>query len=587
MKMSFFSFSERGEELFERISTELLIKRGAQATPELIHFNSSVRTEKDLSACVIEALERSDALIFISSSGIAIRSVAHFLKSKMSDPAIISIDEKGDFVIPLLSGHVGGANALAKELSLIIGAQAIITTATDRFGLFAIDEWAVRSNLSIINPEKIKRVSSKVLRGETIFIYSPEVELIDLYSYTEIVDSEAQADVIISIHESAHEEALHLVPPVLHLGMGARKDASVEAAAQFFSSLLKSEQLRSEAFASLASIDLKEKESAVLSLAENIGLEADFYSATDLEKVEGTHSGSDFVKSVTGVDSVSERAALMKGESLIVPKSAQEGITFAIALSSLQLSLGARKKLSVVGLGAGSIEGMTFSAHEALEDSELIVGYTKYVSLIEDAFSHKELLSTPMKKEIERCEMALQKASEGRVVSMVCSGDAGVYAMASPILELSPSYPEVEIEVIPGVSAAMSGAALLGAPLGHDFATISLSDLLTPWELIEKRLDFAAASDMCISIYNPRSRNRSGYLKKAAEIIARHQSPDLVCGWARHIGRDNQEWGTLKLSDLGGFEADMFTTVFVGNSQTHLISGKMVTPRGYRAAEDG
>lgn len=243
------------------------------------------------------------------------------------------------------------------------------------------------------------------------------------------------------------------------------------------------------------------------------------------------------------------------------------------------------KKLYVVGIGPGRRSGVTHEALQALESSDTIIGYTKYVSLIEDWLTGKEFISTPMKKEIERCKLAFEIAAKGRVVAMVCSGDAGVYAMASPILELSPDFLNVEVEIISGVSASMTGAALLGAPLGHDFATISLSDLLTPLDLIFKRVEAAASSDMCIVLYNPRSKNRPDYLARAVDLVLKHQSPELVCGWARHIGRENEAYSTLSLAELRDFDACMFTTIFIGNSQTRLISGRMVTPRGYATGE--
>lgn len=244
------------------------------------------------------------------------------------------------------------------------------------------------------------------------------------------------------------------------------------------------------------------------------------------------------------------------------------------------------KKLYVVGIGPGRRSGITHEALQALESSDTIIGYTKYVSLIEDWLTGKELISTPMKKEIERCKLAFEIAAKGRVVAMVCSGDAGVYAMASPILELSPEFLDVEVEIISGVSASMTGAALLGAPLGHDFATISLSDLLTPWEVIEKRLLAASSSDMAIVLYNPRSKGRSGHLARAVNCILSHQAPETICGWARNIGRDGEACGTLSLIELRDFEADMFTTVYVGNSNTRLINERMVMPRGYKKSEE-
>ncbi|MTK08994.1 MAG: precorrin-3B C(17)-methyltransferase [Hungatella sp.] len=239
-------------------------------------------------------------------------------------------------------------------------------------------------------------------------------------------------------------------------------------------------------------------------------------------------------------------------------------------------------KLYVVGIGPGSYEDMTIRAVNALKDSEIIVGYTVYVDLLREHFPEKEMLTTPMRQEQERCQMAILKAQEGKRVAMVCSGDSGVYGMSGLILQLAEDSPDLEIEVIPGVTAALSGGAVLGAPLGHDFAVISLSDLLTPMELIEDRLKNSARSDMVICLYNPSSKKRADYLKNACEIVLLHQKPETVCGLVRNIGRDGEEMEVLTLSQLKDTNVDMFTTVYIGNSMTREINGRMVTPRGYK-----
>ena len=239
-------------------------------------------------------------------------------------------------------------------------------------------------------------------------------------------------------------------------------------------------------------------------------------------------------------------------------------------------------KVYVIGLGPGAEKEMTYQASTALEKSEVIIGYTVYTGLIRERFPDKKYLSTPMRQEVIRCEMAMDEAMKGSTVAMVCSGDAGIYGMAGLLYEMGQGYPEVELEVVPGITAANGGAAVLGAPLMHDFAVISLSDLLTPWEKIEKRIRGAAMADFVICLYNPSSRKRADYLKKACEYILEYQSPDTVCGYVRNIGREGEDAHILTLSELKDTEVDMFTTVYIGNSQTRNVDGKMVTPRGYR-----
>ena len=243
---------------------------------------------------------------------------------------------------------------------------------------------------------------------------------------------------------------------------------------------------------------------------------------------------------------------------------------------------GRKGKIYLVGMGPGNMDGMTPAAQEAVRRSDVLCGYTLYIDLLESRFPGKEIITTPMRQEIRRCSLALQKAAEGKTVSVLCSGDAGIYGMAGPVLSLA-SGSGTEIEIVPGVTAAISGAALLGAPLMNDFCVISLSDLLTPWETIEKRLRCAGKGDFSIAIYNPRSTKRTDHLKRACDILLETRKSDNVCGWVRNIGREGQEAHVTTLSELRDAELDMFCTAFVGSSETRNIGGRMVTPRGYRA----
>lgn len=235
-----------------------------------------------------------------------------------------------------------------------------------------------------------------------------------------------------------------------------------------------------------------------------------------------------------------------------------------------------------MGIGPGAYDQMTGKAIAALEKSDVIIGYTVYVDLVKEHFPEKEMMTTPMKREVERCVLAFDEAKKGKTVSMICSGDAGVYGMAGLMYEVGVNYPEVELEVVAGVTAATGGAAELGAPLIHDFCLISLSDLLTPWEKIEKRLLGASQADFVICLYNPSSRKRHDYLEKACDLMMQYKSPETVCGIVANIAREGETAQVMTLKELRDTKVDMFTTVFVGNSQTKEINGKMVTPRGYR-----
>ena len=239
-------------------------------------------------------------------------------------------------------------------------------------------------------------------------------------------------------------------------------------------------------------------------------------------------------------------------------------------------------KLIVVGIGPGNYENMTVGADRALAACDTIVGYHVYVDLVKDRYPDKEYITTPMTKEAQRCQMALDAAAGGKTVAMVCSGDSGIYGMAALIYELRGENAQPEIEVIPGLTAACSGGALLGAPLTHDFAVISLSDRLTDWETIRSRLEHAASADLSIVLYNPASHGRPDHLRRACDILLNILPPERPCGITRNIGRPGESRRTLTLGQLRDADVDMFCTVFIGNAHARVIGGNLVTPRGYR-----
>lgn len=236
----------------------------------------------------------------------------------------------------------------------------------------------------------------------------------------------------------------------------------------------------------------------------------------------------------------------------------------------------------VAGIGPGEEKWMTGQVNGVLEESDVIVGYPVYLELLPERFRGKELLSTPMRREVDRCRLAYEKAREGKRVCLICSGDAGIYGLASLMYELAPEYPDCEPEILPGITAASSGAAVLGAPLNHDFCAISLSDLLTPWERIQKRLIAAAEGDFAIAIYNPSSKKRADYLKRACDILLERVEGTRACGYVENIGRDGMKAELCTLAELRDRQVNMFTTVFIGNSQSFFRDGKLITSRGYR-----
>ena len=245
-----------------------------------------------------------------------------------------------------------------------------------------------------------------------------------------------------------------------------------------------------------------------------------------------------------------------------------------------------KNKIYVVGMGPGREEMMTGEALSVLEQADVIIGYTVYLKLLGERFQEKEMMSTPMRQETERCQLAFEEAKKGKKVALICSGDAGIYGMASLMYEIGKEYPELELVVVPGITAASSGAAVLGAPINHDFCVISLSDLLTPWEKIEKRLIAAAEGDFAIAIYNPSSHKRKDYLQRACDILLRYLEEERVCGYVENIGREGTKAVTCTLKELRDREVNMFTTVFIGNAGSEIVNDKLITKRGYQIERD-
>ena len=575
MTRAYLAFTEKGLALAEKLSAALpgSVARCGHGGPGLVDWTS-------------QQFAQSDALIFVGAVGIAVRAVAPHCRSKVSDPAVVVLDECGRFAVPLLSGHLGGANDLARALAAVCGAVPVITTATDANGIFAVDEWAKHQNCVVLEPERIKLVSGKLLAGQPVSYWSEQPIAGQAPAGITRADVQEEADFARTIFPAG--EALHLVPRTGVLGVGCRRGTSAEQLEAAFGAFCGAHGLAPQCITAAASIDLKQNEAGLLAFCAAHGWPVSFYSAAQLQNAPGQFTPSPFVQSVTGVDNVCERAAVLaSGGSIRIPKQAGGGVTFALALrpETPDWRGGSMSEtVFVVGLGPGGPQFLTAQAQSALTQAEVLCGYTVYLNLVRPYYPDKEYYSTGMTKEIDRCRWALETAQTGRTVALVCSGDAGVYGMASPLLELAEEFPDVTVEVVPGLTAALSGGAVLGAPLAHDFCVISLSDRLTPWEVIERRLACAAVGDFCVALYNPSSKGRPDYLAKAVGILRQNgKGPETVCGLVRNIGRDGQESRVLTLAQLETTPVDMFTTVFIGNSQTKRLHGNMVTPRGYRA----
>ena len=589
MRVAMVAFTRRGLSLARRISRSLQCDELRLAAPPRLAEGDDVVSYESLASWTEQAFACSDALVFVGACGIAVRSIAPYVRDKFADPAVVCVDEMGTVAVPLLSGHVGGANDLARRVAAAAGGRAAVSTATDVNDVFAVDVWAASQGLVLLDRDVVREVSAALLEGETVgFASDFEVEG---KLPAGLVEADRASDLGISVSFNANRRpfarTLRLVPCLVTVGVGCKRGTAWEEIAHLVDACLDEAQLVPQAVRSVASIDRKADEPGLLSFAQERGYDLRFYTADELASVEGSFSSSEFVRQVVGVDNVCERAACADGSRLVLPRRAAGGVTVALAIAEPHLTFAdpehgvTERRLVCVGLGPGGAADMTYKARAALDEADVICGYTSYIDLVRTDYPHKELLATPMRQEVARCRMALERAAAGARVAMICSGDPGVYGMAGLLLELAPEYPGVEVQVVPGVSAANGGAAVLGAPLMHDWCTISLSDLMTPWDKIERRLLAAAEADFCIALYNPSSRKRSDYLQRACDILLAHRSPETICGYVHSIGREGERSEVLTLGELRDVQVDMLTCVFVGNSETRVVDGRMVTPRGY------
>ena len=593
MKIVMFAFSPEGIRNMDRLRGRWEKTDRQVEIQSVVKCRGESRRNEDapLEELVKEAFSSADALIFWCAAGIAVRCIAPCLTHKSQDPAVLVLDERGKHCISLLSGHMGGANALAGTVSALCGAEPVITTGTDTEHRFSVDEFARCNGLVVTDWEKAKRISAKVLAGETLTIgsgmkkeqYCP-VEGLEEQNWKE-GEFLSNADVWITPRRiTAPDQVLQLIPRNLTVGIGCRKGTELSALHAALDRFMEQTGLDRRGICRITSIDRKKEEQGLVDLASDLGVPFVTYTSEELLQAPGEYPSSEFVREITGVDNVCQRSAMLgagDGAAVIAEKTVVDGITMAAAAGDLKKSGNARGIVYAVGIGPGEPKQMTSQAEAVLRRADLIVGYKTYVDQIRPVFPDKEYKVSGMRQELLRIREALEEARTGKTVAVISSGDASVYGMGGLLWELSEQYDDVDVECVAGITAALSGGAVLGAPLGHDFACVSLSDLLTPWDLIRKRLELAAEGDFVIALYNPSSRTRQHRYEEACRILLEHRPGNTVCGWCRNIGRQGEEWKVCTLKELQQQPVDMLTTVFIGNSRTRVIRGRMVTPRGY------
>lgn len=601
-----------------------ITKNGLSLGQKLKGLYPDAKVLKFNSMMVSEAWNKCENLIFVMATGIVVRTIAPLIKDKKTDPAVVVMDEKGKNAISLLSGHLGGANENAEKIAGFLSGRAVITTATDVNRVPSIDLWARDNNLVMDNWELLPHISTRLLDNGTLRVYSEiAISLPDIFLK---VDNPRFADMLItnkikiprphpSLPEGKHFDysdrhlkgQLYMRPQNIVVGFGCNSGTTEKEIEGAIRGILEKHNLAFSSIHSIATIDKKGSEPGLMAFANRYNLKINTFSSAKLNSITGI-ARSEAAYKATGANAVSEPAAILASgaDSLLVKKIKSGNVTVAIALlrSSPHVPCppSFRGKIYIVGTGPGSIKHITQHAREAIKKSDVIVGYGAYLDLIEELIKDKETVSTVMTQEVERCRKAVELASAGKTVSIISGGDPGVYAMAGLVLEVLKNRDvlcemgeglnnkdssrvthnaPLPIEVIPGVSALNACAARLGAPLMHDFASISLSDRLTPWELIEKRLEAAAIADFVIVLYNPKSRGRTEHIHKAQEIVLKHRSPETPVGIVKSATRENEKIVISDLRNMLSHEIDMQTTLIIGNSKTFIWNSWMITPRGY------
>ncbi len=514
-----------------------------------------------------------DGAVFLLATGATVRLVAPLLADKHTDPGVVCVDEARRFAVALCGGHEGGANVLAARVAAELGAEPVITTASDAAGSTGLDELAALLDAEI---DGDAAAAGTALLDGTARVENPlGLPLPPLPP----LNGEPRHTITISDRAApgAAPAWTVLVPRTLVVGIGSARGVPASAVAETLRRVETEHGFDLRAVRAVASVDLKADEAGILAAIAPHRLRT--YPAELLAAVE-VPNPSEVVRAEVGTASVAEAAALhaaheLGGGELVVEKIKGDNVTVAVA------RVRPRGRLAIVGLGPGAADLRVPRADAELRRASIVVGLDQYVDQVRHLLRPgTELRVSGLGDEEQRAADAVALAAKGHAVALIGSGDAGIYAMASPALEGAGA--DIDVVGVPGVTAALSSSALLGAPLGHDHVLISLSDLHTPWPVISQRVAAAAAADLVTVFYNPRSRERHWQLGAALDAFRAHRPAETPVGAVRQSGRAGQRVWTAPLAEFDPAEVDMLTTVIVGSSTTRMVAGRMVTPRGYR-----
>lgn len=595
--------------LSQSINATLHLPQSVNWTGEAQRYHESTR--KHLNSL----WDKNSAFIFCLATGAVVRLIAPLLKDKSSDPAVIVIDGEGRFVISLCSGHQGGADKLAQLIAQQIGAIPIVTGASCSLNLPAIDILGIPYGWRK-GEGKWTKVMGAIARGENVQIIQEVGSTLwqehlpaqhpFYFGFPEAQESiKPQARIWISSTKRSFNPDSNLPkvqwhPRVLWIGIGCERGTSKQLIETAITTTCQKYHLATEAIAGIATIDLKADEQGILELCDSWNLPLKTFSAEALKQME-VPTPSEVVNQEVGTPSVAEAAAMLaiknhsNTDTLLVPKQIFKlenepgAVTVAIAQSALEYT-GRTGKLYLVGIGPGSIEQITPAAKTAITGADVVIGYSLYTDLIKSLFRPGQIIeSLPITQERQRAQRAIELAEWGLTVAVVSSGDCGIYGMAGLVLEELQAHnwdgKTPNIQVFPGISAIQAAASRVGAPLMHDFCTISLSDLLTPWEVIKKRLKAAAIGDFVTAIYNPRSQKRTQQIITAQEIFLQHRNENTPVAIVHSAYRQDEDIKITTLAKMLDSSIDMLTTVIIGNSNTRNYADWMITPRGYLGFE--
>ena len=555
---------------------------GAAAAAELAaRWPDARRYPGPVGPALRQAFTHCDGVVCFLATGATVRLLAPLLTDKRTDPGVVCVDESRRFAVALVGGHAGGANALAERVAAALGATPVVTTASDATGSPALDTLGADLGLRVEPGSDLAAVGSALLSGEAVGLTADATWPLPALPPNAGPGGDAPVLAVTDRRVELPRPAVIYRAPSLVVGVGASRGVPAEEVLDLVDGTLAGAGLSPLSVRHLASVDAKADEVGLLEAARRRGWSLVTYPADVLAAVDAPHP-SQVVRAAVGTPSVAEASALLGGRAgaveLLVPKTVSRAhppmCTVAVARHA------PRGRLALLGLGPGARDLLAPRAVAELARAGVVVGLDQYVEQVRDLLRPGvTVLANGLGDEEARARTAVDRARAGHAVALLGSGDAGVYAMASPALEFADE--SIDVVAVPGVTAAYAAAALLGAPLGHDHAAISLSDLHTPWSAIEARVRAVAEGDLVVSFYNPRSRSRDWQLGKALGLLAAHRPPATPVGIVRNASRAGQRVTVTRLDAVEVEAVDMTSIVVVGSSQTRVVAGRMVTPRGY------